>query len=186
MISPEETAAMKRSAVLSIFLVLLLAAFLPLCEARRSRSHRGGGERGEREAEGVEWSSTDPPINVTHIFAGQINKRGKPVGFHARPGGRNPPGARVLRVLDGPNRAGVYTADVEIRDGGRWLGKNSTLYPDALSRQEVIAAILHAFRERGDGGGEKFRGPSGRGFTIEGYFQNGRINTAYPIFQRGG
>jgi len=29
----------------------------------------------------------------------------------------------------------------------------------------------------------QFRGPSGQGFTIEGWYQNGRINTAYPIFQ---
>jgi hypothetical protein len=172
---------MKRSAVLTI---VLLAAFLPVSEARRSRAHGGGGR------ERVEWSATDPPINLTHIFEGLINKGGKPVGFHARPGGQDPPNARVVRILDGPNRAGVYTADVEIRDvrdvrdGGRWLGKTSTLYPNAMSRQEVIGAILNAFRSRSNGGSEKFRGPSGRGFTIEGYFQNGRINTAYPVFQR--
>jgi hypothetical protein len=64
------------------------------------------------------------------------------------------------------------------------MEKGSTFYPDALSRQEVLQAILHAFRERTGSGGEKFRGPSGHGFTIEGYFQNGRINTAHPIFQR--
>jgi hypothetical protein len=174
---------MKRAAVFSIVLALLLAAFLPFCEASRSRPHRGGGGR-----EPVEWSATDPPVNVSHIFEGQINKRGKPVGFHARPGGRNPANARVVRVLDGPNRAGVYTADVEIRDGShdgsQWLGKNSTLYPDAMSREDVIDAVLHAFRSRTSGTSEKFRGPSGRGFTIEGYFQDGRIKTAYPIFQR--
>jgi len=170
---------MKRSASLPIVLALLLTAVLPLCVDGRSRHREGGGNGRER----VEWSATDPPVNETHIFEGQINKRGKPVGFHSRPGGRNPANARVVRVTDGPNRSGVYTADVEIRDGGRWLEKGSTLYPDAMSRREVIAAILHAFRER-TGGGEKFRGPSGRGFTIEGYFQNGRINTAYPIFQR--
>jgi len=168
---------MKRHAAVAVFLLLLSAAFLPPGEARRSRSQDGGGGR-------VEWSATDPPVNTTHIFNGQINQRGKPVGFHARPGGRNPPAARVVRILDGPNRAGVYTADVEIRDGSRWLGKNSTLYPDAMSREQVIAAVLNAFRSRSGGSGEKFRGPSGRGFTIEGYFQNGRINTAYPIFQR--
>ena len=166
---------MKRSAVLAIVPVLLLAAFLPVSEARRSRSPRG---------ERVEWSATDPPVNVTHIFEGQINTRGKAVGFHSRPGGQDPPNARVVRILDRPNRAGVYTADVEIRDGGRWLGKTSTFYPDAMSRQEVTGAILNAFRSRSKGGSEKFRGPSGRGFTIEGYFQNGRINSAYPIFQR--
>jgi hypothetical protein len=170
---------MKRFAAVPVLLALLLSISLP--------SGVDGRPRGRREQARVEWSATDPPINVTHIFEGQINKRGLPVGFHARPGGRNPPNARVVRIESGPNRAGVYTAEVEIRDsaaGGRWLEKGSTLYPDALSREEVLQAILHAFRARTTGRAEKFRGPSGRGFTIEGYFQDGRINTAYPIYQR--
>jgi hypothetical protein len=52
-----------------------------------------------------------------------------------------------------------------------------------MQRAEVLQAVLHAYESR-QGGGEKFRGPSGAGFIIEGYFQNGRINTAYPIFSR--
>ncbi len=92
--------------------------------------------------------------------------------------------ARVVRIVDGPNRQGVYVAEVEIRNsGGRWLGKTSTFYPDRLSRREVIDAVLQAFEKRTGRRGEKFRGPSGLGFTIEGYFQNGRINTAWPVFQ---
>lgn len=129
-------------------------------------------------------SDTAPPINLTHVFEGEINRKGRPVGFHARPGGRNPAGARLVRVLDRANRHGVYTAAVEIRTGdGRWLEKRSTFYPDRMSRSEVVAAILHAYRRRSTGAAEKFRGPSGQGFTIEGWMQNGRINTAYPIFQ---
>jgi Bacterial EndoU nuclease len=131
-----------------------------------------------------EWSRTSPPINLTHIFEGEINKRGKPVGFHSRPGGRDPGGARVVRIVDRPNRAGVYTAEVEIRSASGWRSKRSTFYPDRLDQAAVIEAVLHAFANRAAGGAEKFRGPSGRGFTIEGYFQNGRINTAYPIFTR--
>ncbi len=115
----------------------------------------------------------------------EINSRGKPVGFHSRPGGRDPQGARLVRVADRPNRAGVYNAEVEIRSGSDWLPKRSTLYPDRLDRNAVIQAVLHAFAGRTTGGAEKFRGPSGQGFTIEGYYQNGRINTAYPIFARG-
>jgi len=132
-----------------------------------------------------DWSRTSPPVNLTHIFEGQINKRGKPVGFHSRPGGRDPENARVVRVVDRPNPAGVYTAEVEIRSGGRWLEKRSTFYPDRMDRAAVVQAILNAFANRTSGGSEKFRGPSGRGFTIEGYYQNGRINTAYPIYTRG-
>lgn len=130
-------------------------------------------------------SDTDPPVNETHIFQGEINRRGKPVGYHSRPGGRDPAGRRVVRVVQGPNRLGVYVAEVEIRDrDGGWLRKVSTFYPDAMSRREVIRAILHAYERRTTGGAEKFRGPSGKGFTIEGYYHDGRINTAWPIFQR--
>ena len=87
-------------------------------------------------------------------------------------------------MIDRPNRLGVYTAEVEIRSGNRWLSKRSTFYPDRMDRDAVIQAILNAFKNRASGSSEKFRGPSGRGFTIEGYYQNGRINTAYPIFTR--
>jgi hypothetical protein len=159
--------------------VLALAALLLVQGAALPRSH--SRSRGARVDE--EWSRTSPPVNVTHIFAGEINRRGKPTGFHSRPGGRDPENARVARITDRPNRAGVYTAEVEIRSGSQWLSKRSTFYPDRLDREAVIMAVLNAFRNR-SGGGERFRGPSGQGFTIEGYFQDGRINTAYPIYTR--
>lgn len=150
----------------------------------------GGGAFARSTARSTreDWSRTSPPVNLTHIFEGQINKRGKPVGFHSRPGGRDPENARLMRIVDRPNGAGVYTAEVEIRSGNRWLEKRSTFYPDRMDRAAVVQAILNAFTNRvpaGSGGSEKFRGPSGRGFTIEGYYQDGRINTAYPIFTRG-
>lgn len=160
---------MKRSALHWILFLFALAAFLPLAGADRSRR---------------ELSSTRPPINLAHVFEGEINRKGRPVGFHSRPGGRNPANARVTRVLEGPNRFGVYVAAVEIRGRqGDWLDKRSTFYPDRMSREQVVTAILDAWRRRTTGASEKFRGPSGLGFTIEGWYQNGRINTAYPIFQ---
>ena len=127
------------------------------------------------------WSDTRPPINLTHIFAGEINRRGKPVGFHSRPGGVDPMASGIARIVDRPNRLGVYTAVVWI--GRRSRTKFSTFYPDRLTRPLVIAAILNAYRQ-GRRRGERFSGPSGQGFTIEGYIQNGRISTAYPIYSR--
>jgi hypothetical protein len=127
------------------------------------------------------WSDTRPAINLTHIFAGEINRRGKPVGFHFRPNGVNPPGSGVVHIVDRPNRVGVYTAVVWI--GRRNQTKFSTLYPDRMTRQIVIEAILSAYRQ-GRRRGERFSGPSGYGFTIEGYIQNGFISTAYPLYSR--
>lgn len=127
------------------------------------------------------WSDTRPSINLTHIFAGEINRRGRPVGFHSRPEGADPSGSGMVRLIDRPNHAGVYTAVVWI--GRRDWTKFSTFYPDRLTRPMVIKAILSAFR-RGRRHGVRFSGPSGYGFTVEGYVQNGRISTAYPLYSR--
>lgn len=153
----------------TLLLFVLLLALLPLDGEGRSRSR---------------WSRTSPAVNESHIFFGEVNKRGKPVGFHSRPGGRDPQGARVVRIVDRPNRRGVYTAEVEIRNGeGRWLRKRSTFFPDQMDRAAVLAAVLNAYQGRTTGNADKFRGPSGKGFTIEGWLlDDGRINTAYPVY----
>lgn len=135
---------------------------------------------------GEPWSDTDPAINLHHIFEGEVNKRGKPVGYHSRPDGEDPSGARVTRIVDGPNGEGVYIADVEIRTrSDRWLRKRSTFFPDEMSRDQVVQAILHAWGDGQKLGDGRFRGDSGEGFTIEGRTLNdGRINTAYPILEQ--
>ena len=88
------------------------------------------------------------------------------------------------RIVQPPDANGVYRARVALRDAmtGVWIDKKapSTFFPDALSDDEVIDAVLAAFqtgRRRDDG---QFIG-SGRGFAIEGWYQNGRINAAYPL-----
>ncbi|MEJ2308249.1 MAG: EndoU domain-containing protein [Gammaproteobacteria bacterium] len=157
---------MKRSLLLLV--LLLLAPTTPLLADRL-------------------WTQTEPPVNATHIFKGEINRRGKPTGFHAMIDGQTPENVRLLRVLDKPNRQGVYTARIAIRDpdSGAWKTKFSTLFPDRMQGAEVIEAILHAYRNREQGRSRPWRGPSGRGFPIEGYLlDNGRINTAYPIYVR--
>jgi hypothetical protein len=143
---------------------------------------------GRREGTSVAttWSKTAPAVNETHLFTGYVNKKGDPVGFHSRPGGRDPGKARVVAVIDPPNKAGVYTARVEIlTTGRRWLSKQSTFFPDRMTRGEVIQAILHAYQHKTSGNSVKFSGPSGKGFTIEGYLlTDGKINTAFPVYRR--
>ncbi|ASJ71046.1 EndoU domain-containing protein [Granulosicoccus antarcticus] len=132
------------------------------------------------------WSQTDPNVNQWHIFAGEINRSGKPVGFHSRPGGQDPASARVKSIRDKPNRAGVYTASIEIQDGAQWKGKFSSFFPDSLSRNEVLQAIVNAYANSDNPKAQPFEGPSGLGFTIQGYTSNqGGINTAFPIYVRG-
>jgi Bacterial EndoU nuclease len=131
------------------------------------------------------WTATDPPVNIAHIQTGEINRRGEAVGYHHRPNGVDPPGARVLRIVQLPDANGVYRARVALRDPqtGAWVDKraSSTFFPDGMSNDEVVQAVLAAFhhgQRRGDG---EFSGDSGRGFVIEGWYQRGKIAAAYPL-----
>lgn len=157
--------------------IFTLTLFKPECTAAGRREVTSGA---------TSWSKTSPAINETHLFAGYVNRKGDPVGFHSRPGGRDPGRARVTVVTDPPNKAGVYTARVEVLASGRhWLSKQSTFFPDRMTRAEVIQAILNAYQHRTSGKSVKFSGPSGKGFTIEGYLlTDGRINTAFPVYRR--
>ena len=129
------------------------------------------------------WSATQPELNLWHIFEGEINRKGKPTGFHSRPGGRDPGNARVVSIKDPPNGVGVYTAQVEVRDGGQWKSKFSSFFPDNLSRQEIIDVVLHAYRNSKNPNRQPWSGPSGLGFQVQGYTSSrGGINTAFPIY----
>lgn len=133
----------------------------------------------------AKWSETTPNINQWHIFKGEINRSGKPVGFHSRPGGVDPGGARLRSIRDKPNRAGVYTASIEIRDKNQWKEKFSSFFPDSLSHNDVLNAVLHAYKNSNDPKAQPFEGPSGLGFAIQGYTSGrGGINTAFPIYVR--
>jgi hypothetical protein len=139
------------------------------------------------QAEKKIWTKTRPAINVTHIFQGEINRRGKPTGYHALYNGKPVDTARVVKIKGKPNKAGVYTAQVEILDrkSGKWKGKFSSMFPDRMKPEEILKAVLHAYNHRKKGKSTPWRGPSGHGFPIEGYLlKNGKINTAYPIYIR--
>jgi hypothetical protein len=132
-----------------------------------------------------QWSSTKPNLNLWHVFEGEINRGGKPVGFHARPGGIDPANARLLSVRDKPNRLGVYTATISIRDGEQWKEKFSSFFPDAMSKDDIVKAVLNAYKNSGDRNAQPWDGPSGLGFRIQGYTSSrGGINTAFPVFVR--
>lgn len=143
----------------------------------------GGSNVGVYQS-GKKWSDTNPAINLHHVFEGEINRKGKPVGYHSRPGGKDVASARVVSMRDGPNSQGVYTANIEIQDGGQWKQKFSSFFPDALSEQQVIDAILNAYSSSKDKKKQPWQGPSGLGFDIQGYtLSKGDINTAFPIYR---
>jgi len=95
---------------------------------------------------GSKWSNTSPEINLHHIFEGEINRQNKPVGYHSRPGGIDPDGAKIVRIRDKPNSAGVYTATIALRDGSQWKEKFSSFFPDSMSADDVTQAVLSAYK----------------------------------------
>ena len=134
---------------------------------------------------GAKWSSTSPEMNLYHIFEGEINRKGKPVGFHSRPSGLDPDSAKIVRVRDKPNSVGVYTATIAIRDGGQWKEKFSSFFPDNMSSDQVMDAIIHAYNNSSNKKKQPWQGPSGHGFTIQGYTTSrGGINTAFPVYRK--
>lgn len=151
--------------------------------SQTSTSQSGGDCDGG--AAGQHWSNTSPQINLFHVFEGEINRKGKPTGYHSRPCGSDPSGARVVSVKDKPNSAGVYTANIEVRDGNQWKSKFSSFFPDSMSRDEVIDVILHAYNNSSNPKKQPWSGPSGKGFEVQGYTSGkGGINTAFPIYRK--
>ncbi len=163
--------------------MVLLAACQPDSNQQQTGSSKGGNQVAFDLSQ--KWSDTNPKVNLKHIFKGEINRRGKPTGYHSRPGGVDPDGARIKSISKKANGAGVYTAQVEIKDpdSGQWKQKFSSLFPDNLSHQAVLDAIVYAYKNRDKGKDTPWSGPSGLGFQINGYTnRDGSINTAFPIF----
>ncbi|WP_339717689.1 EndoU domain-containing protein [uncultured Sneathiella sp.] len=130
-------------------------------------------------------TTTAASLDIPHIFEGEINRRGKPVGFHVAPRSGRDGHSHIKERLSGPNRAGVYTATVEIYDPAekRWKEKFSSFFPDKLTKEEIIDSILLAVSTNELPDGARWRGRSGHDFLIEGYRSpNGNINTAYPLY----
>ncbi|MGK9170661.1 EndoU domain-containing protein [Inquilinus limosus] len=90
------------------------------------------------------WSRSDPQVNLSHIFCGEIGRNGDPKGFHSRAAGL-PTGA-VDRVEEIAHRGGeIYDATVIFNNGRR---KRSTFYPDDCSAEAVLRSILYAYRNQ--------------------------------------
>ncbi|MDJ0896587.1 MAG: EndoU domain-containing protein [Alphaproteobacteria bacterium] len=145
-----------------------------------------------RDRTGPVLSKSEPPIDVRHIFCGEVSD-GRAKGYHARPGGFDPGGidTSVAETGDGPY-AGTYTLrGFEISDGGVTAEKGlSTMFPDTCSRREVLRAILHAYRtgERTEGrfegsGGAHCTATDGAPIGILGFTHTAprfHIRTAFP------
>src|SRR5262249_56819799 len=135
----------------------------------RPAGAQGGGDKGT-------W--TDPPINLAHIDYGEINRHGEAVGYHRRPSGVDPPGARVRQIVQPPDASGVYRARVALRDPatGGWIEKKgpSTFFPDAMSDDQGVDPGLGAVRDGRPRGAGPFGRGSGPGLSVGGWGPNAR------------
>jgi Bacterial EndoU nuclease len=127
-------------------------------------------------------------IKIQHVLTGEINKSGKAVGFHARPGGVNPPTARMTALTEAADVNGVYKGKVEIFDSakGIWVPKKaqSSFFPDKLSSKQIENAVRNAYADAlrtGNVNGASWTGKSGLGFEISGYVDGKTITSAFPI-----
>lgn len=121
---------------------------------------------------------------LEHILEGEINKRGKAVGFHYE----GLPSKKGI-VLEGtktiPNEFGVYTGNVKINGVPKVSnGGKSTFFPENWSAQEVVDAINEAFDNKKfvQGTMNTYRGKSLNGVKIEMYIENktNKIISAFP------
>ncbi|MCT8342710.1 DUF637 domain-containing protein [Photorhabdus kleinii] len=126
-------------------------------------------------------------VNVEHVFHGEINRKGKAVGFHHEASIGHQGKARITEITDLSNAQGVYRGKVEVFNSqtGQWVSKDpkSTFFPQSWNRQQVLSEIKGAYKNS-TMQGSKWEGISPSGVRIGGYLdKNGNINTAFPVYE---
>ncbi len=119
---------------------------------------------------------------LTHIFSGEINSRGKAVGYHSQTY-TDTAGAVVEGTLTTADAQGIYTGQVTV-DGVAKAGNGgySTFFPTDMTAQEVVDAINEAYDDR-QAQGSAYVGQGG-GLTIQIVLDDtDQIITAYPLQQ---
>ncbi|MCK1981364.1 MULTISPECIES: T7SS effector LXG polymorphic toxin [Peribacillus] len=116
---------------------------------------------------------------MRHVYHGEINRRGKAVGYHheSMMGGKIVPGTETM-----PDRNGVYRATVEVN--GVRKNVDSSFFPKDWDRVQVLKSIEEAFVNKRQIGRNKYSSLTSSGITIEMYLKpDGSIATAYPIYE---
>lgn len=119
---------------------------------------------------------------IGHIFEGQINASGNATGYHydgiEDSAGKIIPGTRTT-----PNELGIYEAKVEVKGVVKSTnGGYSTFFPDSMSPQEVVDAIVEAYENKQLVRSNIYMGSSQGGIDIEMYLtDDGKIISAFPV-----
>ena len=120
---------------------------------------------------------------IEHIFEGQVNARGKAVGYHYE-GIEGTSGNVIPGTESSTNNFGIYKAKVEVNGIPKTAnGGFSSFYPKSMSPQEVIGSINEAYRNRVYIRGNTYSGLTSSGMEIEMFLdKNGKIISAYPVY----
>ena len=125
---------------------------------------------------------------IEHIFEGQVNARGKAVGYHYEGiEGTSSGGIEMkyrIETESSTNNFGIYKAKVEVNGIPKTAnGGFSSFYPKSMSPQEVIGSINEAYRNRVYIRGNTYSGLTSSGMEIEMFLdKNGKIISAYPVY----
>ena len=118
---------------------------------------------------------------INHIFEGEVNKKGKAVGYHYE-NIRNSAGQVIKGSREKPNKSGAYAGKVKVNDIPKTANKGrSTFFPKSMSPQQVIDAINEAYANRVFIRGNTYEGTSRSGMEIMMFIdKNGKIISAFP------
>ncbi|WP_164465913.1 EndoU domain-containing protein [Actinoplanes teichomyceticus] len=126
-----------------------------------------------------------PAERLRHTLMGE--RDGRASGFHHRPNGVDPAGAKLIRVTKRDERTGVYEGQVAIanRRNGEWhLKQKSTFFPDDWTPEQVDNAVDRAFREGAVKDPRTGRWQSTfRGIVLEGFYDpdTDTLRHGYPV-----
>ena len=121
---------------------------------------------------------------LKYILEGEINKRGKAVGFHYE-GFPTTKGNIIEGTKSLPDELGVYTGRVEVSGIPKTSnGGQSTFFPESWTAQDIVDAINQAYVNKTFVRGNTYIGTLPSGMKIEMFIdQYGNIISAYPKFR---
>lgn len=132
------------------------------------------------------------PERLRHTLIGE--RDGRASGWHHRPGGIDPPGAKLIKVTRRDPETGVYHGRVAFqnRRTGEWREKRggSTFFPDDWTPEQVQHAIERAFNGPGvhkDPESGRWSGTF-RGIKLRGFYDpdTDELLHGYPILSSDG
>ncbi len=151
-------------------------------------------------------SNTQPPVNLHHIFCGELNRRGRAVGYHSNPDAHPPSTYRSHTERSPQNHAGIYIWEkIHLVMNSKSVTKRmSTMFPDHCSESQVINSIVYSAKHITQNCSVRWAqcGPSAPSITASGNLDNycigkdghmfiiatakkgAKINTAFPVYAR--